>query len=600
MVIHSVSIPSTRGGGFAWKTSLKSLAWSSVDECEQVLWHLLESDTDVKNYRTTVLHNLRQLLTHAVRSGGQILLSDADLSDLSLNFVKQMAGLPSDYPLWLAVNEYQHSGWEVTNYSHSPVEAWYRDLLAAIASGERLFIATASQKPGSPFGTIALEAAISAQFPDKKLLRLDSETLGDRTHPAFGAMGHLNEVVIDYDIVLASPSLETGVSIDVRGHFSSVWAYSAGNLPPTNFVQMLWRVRDPVPRRIWTNHTGIGTIGNGSSSYKSLLTSTSTRARENLHLLREFDISPECIDGEIAPIATRAWARYGARFNAHHWRYRDTIAELLESQGHTLTTWENDMDKPEQILLREQIRDISEQEQFNRAQEEANAADIDDEKATELQEKRSTSPSEQRQLRKHILKKRYKVEQVTPELALADAKGAYRPLRLEFFLTVGRDALPERDCRTLSSLTENNAGEAFAPDVARALLSSTVDALDKIKAAILLDPDREWHKDDPDLVALFGHLTRDPQGCKRRLGFSPGKSAIAAGNQILGLFGRRLEYVRHDRLDSQQRRRVYRLAADDIGIDRRALYERWLNADLSPPNEQPTALDSVEAYWTPP
>jgi len=36
-------------------------------------------------------------------------------------------------------------------------------------------------------------------------------------------MTSLNQVLGNYDVVLASPVIETGVSIDIRGHFTSVW-----------------------------------------------------------------------------------------------------------------------------------------------------------------------------------------------------------------------------------------------------------------------------------------------------------------------------------------------------------------------------------------
>jgi alkylated DNA repair dioxygenase AlkB len=50
-----------------------------------------------------------------------------------------------------------------------------------------------------------------------RILRIDSESVSDPNHPAFGCISHLNEILTQYDLVIASPSLETGVSIDIKG-----------------------------------------------------------------------------------------------------------------------------------------------------------------------------------------------------------------------------------------------------------------------------------------------------------------------------------------------------------------------------------------------
>ena len=57
-----------------------------------------------------------------------------------------------------------------------------------------------------------LESYLQLEFPDKKILRIDSETVADPNHPAYGCIAHLNEILPNYDLAIASPSIETGVS----------------------------------------------------------------------------------------------------------------------------------------------------------------------------------------------------------------------------------------------------------------------------------------------------------------------------------------------------------------------------------------------------
>jgi len=42
-----------------------------------------------------------------------------------------------------------------------------------------------------------------------EILRIDSESLAEPTHPAYGCMTSLNQVLGNYDVVLASPVIET-------------------------------------------------------------------------------------------------------------------------------------------------------------------------------------------------------------------------------------------------------------------------------------------------------------------------------------------------------------------------------------------------------
>jgi hypothetical protein len=87
-------------------------------------------------------------------------------------------------------------------------------------------------------------------------LRIDSESVSDPSHPAFGCIAHLNEILTKYDLVIASPSLETGVSIDIKGHFSAVWGIFQGVQSANSVRQMLARLRETVDRHIWVRGCG--------------------------------------------------------------------------------------------------------------------------------------------------------------------------------------------------------------------------------------------------------------------------------------------------------------------------------------------------------
>ena len=117
-------------------------------------------------------------------------------------------------------------------------------LKKAIANGQKTLIHTSSQKHQSGTGTINLERYFKKLFPHLKILRIDAETVADPQHPAYGCMGNLNTILPQYDIVLASPVIETRVSIDLKGHFDSVWGIASGVQTVDAACQALERLRD--------------------------------------------------------------------------------------------------------------------------------------------------------------------------------------------------------------------------------------------------------------------------------------------------------------------------------------------------------------------
>jgi hypothetical protein len=118
-------------------------------------------------------------------------------------------------------------------------------------SGHHLLCCSA-QKAKSKWGTQALEERFRRKYPHLRILRIDSESVTDPSHAAFGCIAHLNEILT---------SLETGVSIDIRGYFDSVWGIFQGVQSVNSVRQMLARLRETVDRHIWVREWGMSVVG---------------------------------------------------------------------------------------------------------------------------------------------------------------------------------------------------------------------------------------------------------------------------------------------------------------------------------------------------
>ncbi len=294
-----------------------------IDEIEQVLWHGLNGDT-CKTNRVAILKSLKSLLQTVVSSGGKVLVADADLSDISLDYLTSLAAI--ELETFLISNEWKPSyqeAWRVYNYSDNTPQRLVNDLVKHIKDGGKPFVCLSAQKLTSKWGTITLESYLKKQFPHKKVLRIDSESLQDSSHAAYQAIGNLNQLLLNYDIVLASPAIETGISIDIQQHFTSVWCLAQGIQTPTSIAQFLGRIRENIPRYIWSAVYGFNQVGNGSTSIPKLLTSGHRLTEVNIRLLHQSDLeSLEDLDTTFQAESLLCWAKMAVRVNAYMLNYR--------------------------------------------------------------------------------------------------------------------------------------------------------------------------------------------------------------------------------------------------------------------------------------
>lgn len=201
-----------------------------LDEVEQVLWHALNSSTCYE-HRVKILETLRELVQIVLESGGLVIAQDADLSDVSVDYLKGLVEAPIEP--WIAVNEWKPAeGWAVSFYDTKNPAPLIGKVKEFVQRGA-VFIAVDSQKVSGKWSSKNLEAYLQSCHPDKRILRIDSESVADPQHPAYGIVERLNQAISAYDIVLATPTIGTGVSIDIRGHFKAVFGIFQGVTPDT-------------------------------------------------------------------------------------------------------------------------------------------------------------------------------------------------------------------------------------------------------------------------------------------------------------------------------------------------------------------------------
>jgi hypothetical protein len=555
--------------------------WSNdviiIDECDQVFWHLLNSGTEVQKRRVSVLKNLKQLVQNVLGSSqGKIYLSSADVSDTDVKYVLSLAGEYRVNP-FVIVNNYRHIAGNCYNYSGSNPKNLIAALDKAIAKGGHHLLCCSAQKAKSKWGTQALEERFRRKFPHLRILRIDSESVADPSHAAFGCIAHLNEILTQYDLVIASPSLETGVSIDIRGHFDGVWGIFQGVQPVNSVRQMLARLRETVDRHIWVREWGMSVVGNGSTTIGGLLRSQHVATQANIALLSAADNDDySFVDQNFQPESLQTWGKRGSVINVEMRRYRESVLAGLVEDGYTVID-ASDADDDESGAVIESVKAASVELYAAECKAIADSDELSQTELKKLQDKRAKTKTERHQQRKAELSRRYEID-VTPDLVEKDDDGWYPQLRMHYYLTLGREFLTNRDAKRAKAQLEAGQNSIWKPDFNKGQMLPSVLLLEELNLLQLLTPGERLRGSDEKMVEFKALALKHRHVIKNYLNVSISEklTPIAIAQKLLAKIDLKLDYV--GRLGKRENREcVYQFVAPDDQRD--SIFGQWLNRD---------------------
>jgi hypothetical protein len=558
-----------------------------IDEVEQVLWHALNSST-CKDRRVEILKCFKSLIQNVLGNHGQLYVADADLSDIALDYLISLSGI--ELKPYIVQNTWQRDlaqGWQVYNYQGKTPKKLVNNLETDIQQGGKPFVCLSAQKLTSKWGTQTLEAYLQQQFPERKILRIDSQSLRDHHHPAYNCIANLDQILREYDIVLASPSIETGISIELK-HFTSVWAIAQGIQGVNAVRQTLARIRHNVPRHLWCANYSYNKIGNGSTSIPALLSSNQRFTQLNIRLLQQSDFAYlDDLDTGFQAESLLCWAKMAVRHNGGAVNYRHSILAGLRAEGHqVIDATKYQPEVPQQSTtdnaLVAAITEISSQNYLAECAAIACSPSLDEAQYRYLKKQLIKSLSDRRQLRKYELYQRYHLP-ITPELVTLDDEGWYQKIRLHYFLTAGRPYLADRDTKAAQKLMEQGDGSLFLPDFNRSQLGAIVGSLEILGIPVLLQqPHRELSNTDGDLQALAAIALHNRSEIKTMLNISLAKSysPITIVSRLLGKIGCKITCLRYEKR-RQKRVRIYQILPPKDA--RKQVFIHWLNIDQQRP-----------------
>jgi hypothetical protein len=298
-----------------------------IDEVEQVIGHLT-SETIAPRRRDSLLH-----LQHYIRVAKKTYLLDADLNRVTCLSTLAMLGSPSPKSYYLVINDWCESRGPVHVYKTK--NDLIGKLLDALTSGKRCFVCS-----NSIAFVDQLTISLREQFGDsKKTYSITSDNSQSLEAQTF--LLQLPDSMLNYDCVLVSPAVGTGVDItfpngetkidEVFGFFES--------LVTTHFDidQQLCRVRHPGAVRVWINPAKFSFETTPSIIKDELLSSS----RSNLVLV---GIDPDGTK-QYQPadeLYSQIYSEVMALRRASHNNLLENFCQLKEATGWVISNIETD------------------------------------------------------------------------------------------------------------------------------------------------------------------------------------------------------------------------------------------------------------------
>jgi hypothetical protein len=429
------------------QTELNEYGCVFIDEACQYLAHLLHSKT-CKEYRAEIL----EVLEYIIRKAKLVVLADAHMDDVTLDFFGAMrlsrdkppnefGGLspeaedkyaPSGEVPFIIKNNYKSAGRTVYFYEGKDDTALVSKIFTALMLGLKIMVVSDSKK-----FIKKLEAAMTVKVfegrrqraggrgqeaegrrdlePSENKLRIWSihaDNSGSDENVAF--IKDISSEVKNVDVLLASPSLGTGVDIP-NYHFDAVFgAFHAVSQTATECAQSLHRYRPQVPLHIWV-------APRPPFGYKE---TNATKIKERMLELNEMTAFLIRIDpvtgrrGAEKDWALDAYCEIEANRNRSINNLRDDLHSLLDEMEYNLITAELETDTQVAMELKEAALTLDTQYQSAVVR----AKDINSSEYNSRQSKDYLPPEEIVECEKYRIQRDYGMP-VTEELVKRDAGG---------------------------------------------------------------------------------------------------------------------------------------------------------------------------------
>jgi len=222
-----------------------------MDEADQVLSQAFEDICNKQGERMLILRSIEHHIKVAIRNGGLALLMSADLTQKEIDLLKKLF---PDLPVRVIINDYQPKMGKLYFDENGKPDQVISKILKRCKAGLPCFVV--SDFKGSMRGCKSIAELIRRQCPE---LRVE-EINGDVTkHPqVIDFLKHINKTSEDVDLIICSPAVTSGISIENQRFIDGVFGIFYGVLSTSKACQALARIRGAKIIHVWAANKAKG------------------------------------------------------------------------------------------------------------------------------------------------------------------------------------------------------------------------------------------------------------------------------------------------------------------------------------------------------
>lgn len=420
----------------ATKRLPKNIGLVVIDEATQVFQHLM-GDT-IHRDRINVLTTLAHIFQRATL----VVLLDADLTDIEVNFVRGLMG--SNVNAYTVENEFKYDGRSTKAYTDKNDLASVA--IEALKNGESCYVACNTREMA-----VSFYEALKVHCTGKHRLITSHETHEADTRDF---IKKIDKRIKEVQLVVASPSLGTGIDIQTPIDHVFLVATDFDGLSHADLLQQLWRVRNPGTVHTWVH----------SKEYKKVIDPTTLRTEiiEAGRVVIDYNE-----DGERVVIRNRTeelyldlWCSNTAKLNYSTNRLNENFYKALSVAGWSIqwceeTVKQTDIDK-EGKARKKAARELEIECLIN-------APIIDKAEYTALMKKsdEDLTHGERTIATAYRIRLAYAVDVITPEIAL-HYNGGDGARQVTNYLDITTKI---SDTDKLLNLDKKDAQHVFLPDI---------------------------------------------------------------------------------------------------------------------------------------
>lgn len=429
-----------------------------IDEACQYLVHMLRSKT-CKDHRAEIL----EVLEYIIHSAKLVVIADAHMDDVTLDFFLSMR--PEGEKPFIIKNSYQQSGRKVYFYEGKDNSALVANINASLMAERKIMVVSDSKrfiKKLEASLTIKVREKVNGQRekedredlsplplnPDSspnqdlttkdelKIWSIHAENSGSEENVAF--ITDISESVKDIDVLLASPSLGTGV--DITGDcFDEVFGvFHAVSQTATDCAQQLHRVREQVPLHVWVApRPPFGYSETNAEKIKQKMLQLNEMTAFLIRIDRESGQR-----GSEKEWALDAYCQIEANRNRSLNNLRDDLRSLLGEMGYDIES----IDAERDAMVVEELKEAAMSLDLAHAQAVARAKDITPAEYLSRQSKDYQTPEELLECEKFRIYRDYGMAVTEEIVALDDGGHLIRQLiALEAILSPSEGEITDED-----------------------------------------------------------------------------------------------------------------------------------------------------------